>query len=122
MNQYAFVLGRIYTLSLAELLAVFDNMGLNYRIAACSAEIVVIETEKVLDCPKLQLKLGGVIKIIRIFDSFQKKGKEYPSQTLSNYFNYKRINSEYFTHYTGKKQFGVSIYVLDPALRFWEES
>src|SRR5581483_5789287 len=62
-----------------------------------------------------------VIKIIRLFDTFQKKGKEYPSQALATYFTFKRIN-EYFHEYTGKKQFGVSIYVLDPTLRFREES
>jgi len=121
MFQYAFVLGRVYTLSLAELLAVLDNLGVTYRIAACSAEVVVIESDKQLDVAKLQARLGGCIKIIRLFDTFQKKGKEYPSQALVNYFTYKRI-SEYFHEYTGKKQFGVSIYVLDPTLRFREES
>ncbi|HEX5429783.1 MAG TPA: DNA methyltransferase [Patescibacteria group bacterium] len=121
MYQYAFVLGRVFTLSLAELLQVLQNSGVDFRLAACSAEVAVIETEAQLDAPKLQAKLGGVIKIIRLFDSFQKKGREYPSQTLANYFTYKRIN-EYFHEYSGKKQFGVSLYVLDPLLRFREES
>lgn len=121
MYQYAFVLGRVYTLSLAELLAVLDNLAVQYRVAACSIEVVVIETDKQLDAVKLQSRLGGSIKIIRLFDTFQKKGKELPSQTLTNYFTFKRIN-EYFHDYTGKKQFGVSIYVLDPTLRFHDES
>lgn len=121
MYLYAFILGRVYTLSLAELLSVLGNSQVPYRIAACSAEVVVIETEKQLDAAKLQSKLGGVIKIIRLFDTFQKKGREYPSQALANYFSYKRIN-EYFHEYSGKKQFGVSLYVLDPSLRFREES
>jgi tRNA G10 N-methylase Trm11 len=121
MFLYAFVLGRVYTLSLAELLAVLDNMGITYRVAACSPEVVVLETEKQLDASKLQARIGGVIKIIRLFDTFQKKGKEYPSQTLANYFTFKRIK-DYFTDYSGKRQFGVSIYVLDPTLRFREES
>jgi tRNA G10 N-methylase Trm11 len=121
MFQYAFVLGRVYTISLAELLAVLDNLQTPYRVAACSAEVVVIESEKQLDAIKLQARLGGVIKIIRLFDTFQKKGKELPSQALVNYFTYKRIN-EYFHEYSGKKQFGVSLYVLDPTLRFRDES
>jgi tRNA G10 N-methylase Trm11 len=121
MFNYAFVLGRVYTLSLAELLAVLTNMGISYRVAACSVEVVVIETDHQLDCIKLQSRLGGVIKIIRLFDIFQKKGKEFPSQALANYFTFKRIN-EYFHEYSGKRQFGVSIYVLDPTLRFREES
>lgn len=121
MFNYAFVLGRVYTLSLAELLAILQNQEVPYRLAACSAEVAVIETEHQLDCAKLQARLGGVIKIIRLFDTFQKKGKEYPSQALANYFTFKRIN-DYFHEYSGKKQFGVSIYVLDPTLRYREES
>ncbi|MBX4204596.1 MAG: hypothetical protein KW788_00200 [Candidatus Doudnabacteria bacterium] len=121
MFQYAFILGRVYTISLAELLAVLDNLSVAYRVAACSPEVVVIECEKQLDAVKLQARLGGVIKIIRLFDTFQKKGKEFPSQVLTNYFTFKRIN-EYFHDYTGKKQFGVSIYVLDPTLHFRDES
>jgi tRNA G10 N-methylase Trm11 len=121
MYQYAFVLGRVYTLSLAELLSVLSNLDINYRVAACSAEVVVVETETQLDATKLQPRLGGVIKIIRLFDTFQKKGRELPSQALGNYFTFKRIN-DYFHEYTGKKQFGVSIYVLDPTLRFRDES
>jgi tRNA G10 N-methylase Trm11 len=121
MFQYAFVLGRVYTLSLAELFSVLASLNIPYRLAACSPEVAVIETETQLDATKLQARLGGVIKIIRLFETFQKKGKEFPSQTLANYFTFKTIN-EYFHDYSGKKQFGVSIYVLDPTLRFRDES
>ncbi|MGE5393073.1 MAG: TRM11 family SAM-dependent methyltransferase [Candidatus Saccharibacteria bacterium] len=122
MQQYAFVLGRVYTLSLAELLCLLANMGVSYRIVACSPEVVIVETDKQIDAQAVQARLGGVIKIIRLFDSFQKKGKEYPSQTLENYFTFKRVKNDYFSDYSGKRQFGVSIYTLDPALRFREES
>ena len=120
--RYAFVLGRVYTLSLAELLEVLKNLVVGYKILACSQDVVVIETDKPLDIAKLQLRLGGIIKIIRLIDIFQKKGKEYPSQVLENYFTFKKIKSEYFSDYSGKKQFGVSIYTLDPTMRFREES
>jgi tRNA G10 N-methylase Trm11 len=119
--QYAFVLGRVYTLSLAELLSVLASKGVNYKIMACSPEVVVLEVDQPLKAEELQARLGGVIKIIRLFDTFQKKGKEYPSQVLVNYFNFKRIK-EYFHEYSGKKQFGVSIYSLDPSIRFREEA
>lgn len=89
---------------------------------ACSPEVVVIEADRAIDGSKLQPRLGGVIKIIRIFDTFQKKGKEYPSQALAGYFTFKKIKGEYFSDYSGKKQFGVSIYSLDPTIRFSEES
>ncbi len=96
-------------------------MGVEYKILACSPEVVVVETDKSINAEALQPRLGGVIKIIRLFDTFQKKGKEYPSQVLTNYFTFKRIK-DYFHEYTGKKQFGVSVYSLDPTIRFPEEA
>ncbi|MBI4049294.1 MAG: hypothetical protein HY395_00550 [Candidatus Doudnabacteria bacterium] len=122
MNRYAFILGRVYTLSLAELLLKLNNLGIGYKVMACAPEVVVLELEQAVDALKLQPQLGGVIKIIRLLDSFQKKGKEYPSNALVNYFNFKRIKTDYFGEYSGKRQFGVSIYSLDPAVRFREES
>lgn len=119
--QYAFILGRVYTLSLAEVLKVLQSLEVGYKILACSSEVAVIETNQPLNAQSLQPRLGGIIKIIRLFDTFQKKGKEYPSQVIANYFNYKKIK-EYFHEYSGKKQFGVSIYNLDPTIRFREEA
>ncbi len=119
--QYAFILGRVYTLSLAELLSVLNQMGVNPKVLACSAEVAVIEVSQALNAEVLQARLGGVIKIIRLLETFQKKGKEFPSQVLAAYFTFKKIK-EYFHDYSGKKQFGVSIYSLDPAVRFHEEA
>jgi tRNA G10 N-methylase Trm11 len=119
--QYAFVLGRVYTLSLAELLNLLTSRGIGYKILACSPEVVVLELDKPIKAEEVQASLGGCIKIIRLFDTFQKKGKEYPSQVLTNYFTYKTIK-EYFHEYSGKKQFGVSIYSLDPTIRYRDEA
>ena len=107
-------------MSLAEILQVLTSLGVIFKIMACSPEVVVIETDQPLNAQALQQRLGGIIKIIRLFDTFQKKGKEYPSQVLINYFTFKRIK-DYFQEYSGKKQFGVSIYALDPTLQFREE-
>jgi tRNA G10 N-methylase Trm11 len=119
--QYAFILGRVYTLSLAELLQVLTSLEVSYKVMACSPEVVVIETDKALNAETLQARLGGVIKIIKLFDTFQKKGKELPSQVMGAYFTFKKIK-EFFHEYSGKKQFGVSIYTLDPTLRFRDEA
>lgn len=119
--QYAFILGRVYTLSLAELLQVLTSLAITFKILACSPEVVVVETDKPLNAETFQARLGGTIKIIRLFDTFQKKGKEFPSQVLTSYFTFKRIK-DYLHEYVGKKQFGVSIYSLDPAVRFREET
>jgi tRNA G10 N-methylase Trm11 len=120
--QYAFILGRVYTLSLAELLEVLLRLEINNKVVSCAPEVVVLEFDQKLPIEKLQTMLGGVIKIIRLFDTFQKKGNESPAQVLTNYFTFNKINSEYFTEYTGKKQFGVSIYSLDPAKRYTHDT
>ncbi len=120
--QYAFILGRVYTLSLAELIAILATLGVEFKILACAPEVVVMETSKPLDVKNLQSRLGGVIKIIKVVDIFQKKGKEYPSQVLETYFTFKKIKTDFFTEYTGKKQFGVSVYNLDPMVYFREEA
>ena len=119
--QYAFILGRVYTLSLAEIISVLGVLGISYKVLACSPDVLVVETDQPLKVEPLQARLGGVIKIIKLFDTFQKKGKEFPSQVLSNYFTFKRIK-DYFQEYSGKKQFGVSIYSLDPSVHFHDEA
>lgn len=108
-------------MSLAELLQLLTSLGYTHKVLACSPEVVVLELDKPINAEALQARLGGIIKIIRLFDTFQKKGKEFPSQVLTNYFTFKRIK-DYLHEYTGKKQFGVSIYTLDPTLRFREEA
>jgi len=118
--QYAFILGRVYTLSLAELLAVLGSLGVGYKILACSPEVAVLELDQAINAQSLQARLGGTIKIIKLFDTFQKKGKELPSQVLGNYFSFKKIK-DYFHDYTGKRQFGVSVYSLDPTVKYFEE-
>jgi tRNA G10 N-methylase Trm11 len=119
--MYAFVLGRVNTLSLAELIQVLGQLGVEFKILACSSEVLVVETQAQINAEKLQIRLGGVIKIVKIFDTFQKKGKELPSQILETYFNFKTVKTQYFSDYSGKKQFGVSVYNLDPTVRFRDE-
>jgi hypothetical protein len=80
--KYAFVLGRVYTLSVAELAAVLEKpdaslnlTGEPVKILEASEEVLIIETEKILNVEKLQRKLGGVIKILEVVDiiKFQTK-------------------------------------------------
>jgi tRNA G10 N-methylase Trm11 len=118
---YAFIIGRVYKLCLAEISQIFKSLDINYRVISCSKEVLIIETDKEINHTKIQKSAGGIIKIIKIFDIFNKKGKEYPSQVLDGYFTFKKIK-ELFTDYTGKKQFGISIYNLDPTVRYKEET
>ena len=81
--KYAFVLGRVYTLSVAELLAILEKpdpaLGLTgepVELLEASPEVLMIETGTPLQTEKLQRKLGGVIKILQIVDSVKKREQD----------------------------------------------
>jgi tRNA G10 N-methylase Trm11 len=121
--KYAFVLGRVYTLSVAELAAVLEKpdaslnlTGEPVKILEASEEVLVIETEKTLNVEKLQRKLGGVIKILEVVDIIKKREADSINFALKHYFKPSVLKKQFFKEYKGKMQFGVSIYVLDMAL------
>src|ERR1051326_6018196 len=121
--RYAFVLGRVYTLSIAELLAVLEKAdpslrlsGESIKILESSEEILVIESPNSLDVEKLQKKLGGVIKILEVVDVVKKREQDSLNFALKHYFKPSVIKKQFFKDYKGKTQFGVSIYLLDLSL------
>lgn len=121
--KYAFVLGRIYTLSIAELVAIFSKpdaslnlSGEPIKILEASEEILIIETTKPLNTEKLQKKLGGVIKILEIVDIIKKREQDSINFALKHYFKPSILKKQFFKEYKGKMQFGISIYILDMAL------
>ena len=99
--KYAFNLGRVFTLSLAELFAVFENMGLNFRLVDLYREVLIIETEHELDVVRLQKRLGGTIKIMQVIDSLGRKKTFGPSLVFKNYFDIKIIKEKFLGHNTG---------------------
>ncbi len=106
--QYAFILGRVYTLSIAELLVVLQDelvdCDVPYKIIAASIEALIIETEKQLDHEKLQRRLGGVIKIVRIVDSVKKRPQDSINFALQNYFKPSKLKKDFLKEYSGKKR------------------
>lgn len=121
--KYAFILGRVYTLSIAELLAVLEkadaSLGLTgepVKILEASEEVLVIETAKPLNAERLQKKLGGVIKILEVIDVIKKRENESVNFALKHYFKPSILKKQFFKDYKGKVQFGLSIYILDMAL------
>ena len=123
--QYAFILGRVYTLSIAELLVVLQEELIEheipFKILAVSIEALVIETEKQLDHEKLQRRLGGVIKIVKIVDTVKKRPQDSINFALQNYFKPSKLKKDFLKEYSGKKQFGVSLYLLDPSIKGFGE-
>jgi tRNA G10 N-methylase Trm11 len=110
--KYAFNLGRVFTLSLAELFGVFENMGLSFRLVDLYREVLVIETEEVLPVEKLQKRLGGTIKIMEVLDSLGRKKMDGPSWVFKDYFDVPLLKEKFLGNATGKIQIGVSIYPM----------
>ena len=115
--QYAFILGRVYTLCIAELIIVLRRNGLEAKILAISEEAVVVETVAQIDHEKIQRELGGVIKIVKIIDTIKKRDRDSINFALQNYFKPGKLKKDYFKEYSGKKQFGVSVYLLDSQIK-----
>ncbi|PIR97290.1 MAG: hypothetical protein COT91_02220 [Candidatus Doudnabacteria bacterium CG10_big_fil_rev_8_21_14_0_10_41_10] len=110
--KLAFHLGRVYTLSLAEILSVLTRRGVEYEITGLFTEILIIKTNQVLDVQSLQKRLGGTVKIMRVADELTKKlPDDYVNFTLKKYLTPQNLK-KLLTEYKGKVQFGVSLYPL----------
>jgi tRNA G10 N-methylase Trm11 len=119
--QYAFVLGRVYTLALAELFIMFERLGKEVKVIDVSPEVLIIETETSLDVQKLQRELGGTIKILKIVDVLKKREQDSINFALQNYFKPSKIKTDFLKTYKGKIQFGISVYLLDMGIQAFGE-
>ena len=106
-------MGRVYTLSLAELLQVLQSLGVEANILDVSHEVAVIDCSTTLDLPALQRRLGGIIKILKIVDVVKKREQDSVNFALKNYFKPSVIKTNFLKSTTGKIQFGVSVYLLN---------
>ncbi len=129
--KYGFVLGRVYTLSVAELIAILEKPDPslvaaqfrgqtgevahdeNVKILEASEEILIIETPAALNVDKLQKKLGGIVKILEIVDVIKKREQDSINFALKHYFKPGILKKQFFKEYKGKIQFGLSIYILN---------
>ena len=119
--QYAFVLGRVFTLSLAELFSYFQIRGIDISIIDASPEVLIVEVENQLDTQKIQRELGGVVKILRIIDHLPKRETDSVNFALQNYFKPSKLKTDFLKNYKGKIQFGVSVYLLDSEVKAFGE-
>jgi tRNA G10 N-methylase Trm11 len=119
--QYAFVLGRVYTLSLAELLAVLGKLEMEIKILESSLEVVIVEASQPLPIEKLQRELGGIVKILKVIDVVQKRDQDSINFALQNYFKPSKIKADFLKAYSGKVQFGISVYLLDGEVKAFGE-
>ena len=120
---YAFVLGRVYTLSMAELLVVLPEFTKEpVKVIDASFEVLVVETNKALDVEKLQRMLGGTIKILKVIDTVRKREQDSVNFALKHYFKPSKIKNDFLRNPSGKIQFGISIYLLDKSVQVFGES
>lgn len=119
--QYAFVLGRVYTLSLAELFSYFKTHNIEISIIDASPEVFIVEVEGQLDAQKIQKELGGVVKILRIIDVMPKKETDSINFALEHYFKPSKLKTDFLKNYKGKIQFGVSVYLLESSVKAFGE-
>ena len=115
---YAFILGRVYTLSLAEVLQVLNKEGIPFKVKTVAPEIALIETEEpIKNVERIQDILGGTIKIVQIVDTLNRRQKDWPSDLLEDYLDFKVLSEKYLSQTSSKIQIGVSIYIMDPETR-----
>lgn len=119
--QYAFVLGRVFTLSFAELIVVLAKYAPEAKIVDASFEIAVVETDKQLDIARLQKELGGIIKILKVIDVVKKREQDSINFALEHYFKPGKLKNDYLKNQKGKIQFGVSIYLMQEDVKAFGE-
>ncbi|MCX6814949.1 MAG: hypothetical protein NTY20_04860 [Candidatus Aenigmarchaeota archaeon] len=110
MNRFIFIHGKNLELSLAELVSWFDSNSYYFRITEIGKGFIAAEAEKAPEADSL----GGMIKVCRLLESFDKKPihtresifenaplKDLPKSKvfgLSVYPNSKK-NNKFFQHY-----------------------
>ena len=119
--QYAFVLGRVYTLSLAELFSYFQTHNIEVSIIDASPEVLVVEVPDQIDAQKVQKELGGVVKILRLIDVMPKRETDSINFALEHYFKPSKLKTDFLKNYKGKIQFGLSVYLLDSQINAFGE-
>ncbi len=83
MTDYVFVLGKNWTISIAELLIFLHDMNLEFRLKDHTRNVAVVSIENVLkveDIIDIQEALGGCFKIARVVTSYPRRVVEtaYP--------------------------------------------
>lgn len=107
MNKYFFILGRNPTLSLAEIISVFDRKKIQYTIDAFFPEVLILSCNNSLDIASLTSILGGVVKIGVIMDEAGLKGEGVEAEEV---FSGNNLIKKYFPQNKRYPRFGISIY------------
>lgn len=107
MKQYFFILGRNAPLSLAEITSVLSHLHINYLVKNLSQEVVILETEGVLESLDLMDTLGGTIKLGEVIN---KVNLDEDELQFENIFSAKNLLANFLSKKEGKLHIGISIY------------
>lgn len=112
--KYIFILGRIPTVSVAEILSVFRRDSITCKIIALSGEAMVAETEKpIKDEQSFLNKLGGTIKIIEVLGEVGKVSDLKTALTADALIDrYPYVQNEIKNISFSKFYWGLSVYFL----------
>lgn len=101
MSTYAFILGRKYLLSIAEICNLIKDRG---RIIDVRKDTLIVSFKTRLDSKLLLSQIGGTIKIAEVISEISLAQKNKLAETISHYLYNK------FQGHDGKVNYGISLY------------
>jgi len=103
--KYAFVLGRLPALSVAEILAVMEKLEIKYQIKTVSPKTLVLDIEKEIDFKRILKIMGGTVKIMKL--------GRFPEKFLDIQNIIKHLAFEKANQLNNKIIIGYSVYSTD---------
>jgi len=104
---YAFILGRYPDLSKVEIFAVLRKSDLEYTVVYESGLVLLLSMKVELPVTKINLLLGGTVKIGQIFQKFP---QSIHADKVKEYLTSDTLFINYFINIPQKPTFGISLY------------
>ena len=107
MNRYFFILGRYYSLSLAEILSQLKKEKIEFLIEEIGPEAVIINLPEIFDTGYFMDRLGGTVEMGRIISQLS---LDEDRAALYSCFESDFLTKYFIPEKTKKIHFGISIY------------
>jgi len=104
MNRYFFILGRYYSLSLAEILSQLKKEKIEFLIEEIGPEAVIINLPEIFDTGYFMDRLGGTVKMGRIISQL--------SLDEDRAALYSCFESDFLSRKKQKKYTSVSVFMM----------
>lgn len=107
MQTFFFILGRNPALSVAEIQSVLESEKIPYNVLNSTEEVLIISIESEFNISDLMKRLGGTIKIGKIFDEVEFEDEDTKFDQIISAEN---LTHKYLDIGKGKVHIGVSVY------------